>query len=116
LTEKPPKSYTPVQLSDVSNIPETLRNSVHWVCWGPRGEGEKTPVNPRTGANAKSNDRNTWGTLGEAIGRFLDRGEEEKLNGIGFMFSAEDPFVGIDLDACRDKETGVIAEHFKAII
>jgi hypothetical protein len=31
-----------------------------------------------------------------------------QLDGVGYVFSADDPYVGIDLDTCRDLETGVI--------
>jgi hypothetical protein len=45
----------------------------------------------------------TWGTFEEAVRR-----AEENGLGIGFVFSSGDPFVGVDLDRCRDPETGEI--------
>jgi len=35
---------------------------------------------------------------------------------VGFVFSSADPFVGIDLDDCRDPETGAISEWAQKII
>src|SRR5262245_55222282 len=36
--------------------------------------------------------------------------------GVGFVFSAYDPYSGIDLDGCRDPETGMIAPWAQRII
>jgi putative DNA primase/helicase len=38
------------------------------------------------------------------------------MHGIGYVFSAEDPYTGIDLDKCRDPETGTIEEWAQEII
>jgi len=60
------------------------------------GKFDKIPLNPNTGYNAKSNDPKTWGTFDLAVKRALNR----KMAGVGFVFSKDDPFVGIDLDKC----------------
>src|SRR5262249_12807687 len=36
--------------------------------------------------------------------------------GIGFVFTEDDPYAGIDLDDCRNPETGVIAPWARRII
>ena len=36
--------------------------------------------------------------------------------GIGFVFTADDPYYGIDLDGCRDPETGEIEKWAKKMI
>jgi putative DNA primase/helicase len=50
------------------------------------------------------------------MGRFVDRGEIENLNGIGFVFSADDSFMGIDLDKCRDSESGELTSEARTFI
>ena len=45
-------------------------------------------------------DPRTWGTFEQAIARAAE------VQGIGYVFSAEDPFGGVDLDACIDRQTG----------
>jgi primase-polymerase (primpol)-like protein len=44
----------------------------------------------------------TWGTFDE-VAAVLD-----KYDGVGFVFCSADPYVGIDLDGCRDPETSEI--------
>jgi putative DNA primase/helicase len=43
----------------------------------------------------------------------LESGDYE---GVGFVFCSADPYVGIDLDHCRDPETGEIEEWAREII
>lgn len=88
-----------------------------WVGWEygePRknGKHEKIPINPRTGRRAKTDDPKTWGTFEEAIRQVGELG----LDGIGFVFTENDPFIGIDFDDCRDPISGnVQAWALKAI-
>ena len=52
----------------------------------------------------------TWTSADEALanaGRF---------DGVGFVFSPDDPFCGVDLDGCRDPETGTMAEWAREIV
>jgi len=42
--------------------------------------------------------------------------QQHGFDGIGFVLSSGDPFCGIDLDSCRDSETGEIEEWVQKII
>ena len=64
------------------------------------GKFDKIPMNPKTGYNAKSNQPGTWGSFDVAVKRALNR----KLGGVGFVFSADDHFVGIDIDKCISED------------
>jgi hypothetical protein len=79
------------------------------VCWRyaeRNGKITKLPINPRySGRMARTNDPTTWSTFDRAS-RVC--GENPKLTGTGFVFSGDDPYVGTDLDNCRDPETGVV--------
>lgn len=116
MPKKPPKVYKPIDVSVLSSVPSELAELRHWVCWGPRGVGDKTPIDPNTGRNADTTDANTWGTLGQAMQRYLSQHEAEKLNGVGFVFSSLDPYMGIDLDNCRDPESGEITREAQSLI
>jgi putative DNA primase/helicase len=116
MPKKPPKSYKPLVETDFKQIPRELAELRQWVCWGPRGVGDKAPVDPNTGRAASTTDSSTWGTLGQAVQRYLTHNEDEKLNGIGFVFSSFDPYMGIDLDNCRNAETGQFTPASTALI
>src|SRR5437588_431994 len=60
------------------------------------GKYTKPPYSPKTGELADPTNPETWGNVGEAL-RALTTG---KYNGIGFVLTDKDPFVGIDLDDC----------------
>lgn len=72
---------------------QELAQLKHWVC-----HRNKIPIDPFTGANAKSNDPATWGDFATAY-RALQAG---RYDGIGFEFGVYEPetlrVAGIDLD------------------
>lgn len=93
-------SALPVPLY-TDNIPAELKERPQWVCWSYRerdGKRTKLPIDPKTGALASSTDPSTWSTFGEAT-LSLEWGHHD---GIGFVFTANDPFFMIDLDSARD--------------
>ena len=67
------------------------------------------PCSARTGRNASCNDPTTWATFEEAIAALA-----EGYDGIGFQLTP--PVVGVDLDGCRDPETGFIDDGARAIV
>ena len=86
-------------------VPSCLRERAQWVCWSYIERGGKTtkcPISPIKGGNASSTDPATWSTFEQAIAACQTAG----LEGIGFVFSPDDPFAGIDLDNCLDAATG----------
>ena len=92
------------------NFPAELTALKQWIVWRLEERDDdltKVPYQtidvPRTGA--MSNNPATWSTFEKAVAFHRS---SEWTTGIGFMFSATDPFFGIDLDKCRDPETGVI--------
>ncbi|OOR06470.1 DNA primase [Bacillus mycoides] len=81
-----------------NQIPAELKNTPHWILW--RSEvrnGKKTKVPYQiNGEMAQSNNKRSWSTFPTII-NFYEKGG---YDGIGFMFSKDDPFVGIDIDHC----------------
>jgi putative DNA primase/helicase len=64
------------------------------------------------GRAASSTDPATWGIFDDVVAAFKAGG----FDGIGFVFTADDDLAGIDLDHCRDPETGTIEPWAQAII
>jgi putative DNA primase/helicase len=98
-------------------LPEELRQRPQWVVWKlekRRGEDKPTKMPYIAGGvgRAKSTDLMTWRTFEEAL-QALGTG---RYSGVGFVFCSADPFVGVDLDDCRDPESGEIAEWAQKII
>jgi putative DNA primase/helicase len=85
----------------LENIPEELRRRPQWVV-----HKEKVPYIAGGVGRASSTDSLTWRTFEEAV-QALRTG---RYDGIGFVFSSGDPYAGVDLDNCRDPETGKIEE------
>jgi primase-polymerase (primpol)-like protein len=92
-------------------IPGVLKLQRQWVCWKLKfedGKWKKVPVDPKTGKFASPTDPSTWGTSDQAW-EYYTRRKNKGIMGLGFVFTKDDPFTGVDLDKCRDPETGVIA-------
>lgn len=98
------------------NIPAELRELPQWVVWRLEyREGmpkpTKTPYIPRPNSGKASViDPKTWGSFANAINAPLTSVEpvdpdakvsETGFTGIGFVFSANDEYCGIDLDDCH---------------
>ena len=92
-----------------------IRDLRQWVCWRSEerdGKLTKIPYSPLTGDKASSTNPNTWTGYSEAVAAYKERG----YDGIGFVFTKEDNFVGVDLDHCRDPETGEIESWAQDIV
>lgn len=86
----------------IANIPTELKNHSQWICWdvGVRDDKEtKLPKDPN-GGFAQTDDPSTWAGFTPMMKAANNH------DGIGFVFTEEDDFVGIDLDKCRNAETG----------
>ncbi|HEY8602192.1 MAG TPA: hypothetical protein VIL85_27450 [Thermomicrobiales bacterium] len=103
-----------IPLANVSDFPpelvtDTVRN---WTAYDlePRDDGfAKMPINPHNGRRAKSNDPTTWGTFAEAHAF-------AKRRGMGVMLMLAPPLVGIDIDDCRDPETGELTPVATSVV
>ncbi|MGB9966245.1 hypothetical protein [Halobacterium hubeiense] len=99
----------------VSVLPEGLREREQWVCWREEerdGKPTKIPVTPGAGGFASSTESDTWSDFETA----LEYTGTEHADGIGFVFTDDDPVVGVDLDDCRDPETGDVDDAARDII
>ncbi|CAN5714810.1 hypothetical protein BH20ACT11_BH20ACT11_11060 [soil metagenome] len=91
----------------LDNLPTELTGLDQWACWQWRrrdGKWTKIPVSAITGVQARSNDPDTGSSFESAV----DYMKSRSLSGVGFMFHPNDGFAGVDLDGCRDADTGVV--------
>src|ERR1035437_8092210 len=97
------------KLGNYENLPAELRNLRQWVCYRLEkrkqsdGTWKDTKVPCQINGKATSSmDPATWNSLASctgAVGRL-------RITGIGFVFSKAAGFTGIDLDKCRNPESG----------
>ena len=88
-------------------FPAMLTELDQWVVWRAEkrslasGELKSTKVPYVTGTHrrASSTDPATWGTFVDARADAQRPGSDAPW-GVGFVFTADDPFNGIDLDGC----------------
>ncbi len=113
LDETQPPEFLPVR---VELIPDELRRIPQWVVWRPdlrEGKWTKVPYDAkRPRKRAKSTDPKSWTSIEKAV----EHHSQNTTSGIGFVFTAEDPYVGVDLDKCRDPNSGVIDDRARKII
>lgn len=87
---------------------EELQQRPQWVNWTaePRRDGiAKPPYISGSNSKASTSDPATWGTYQDA----LKAVERSQHTGVGYVFSQDDGYTGIDLDKCRYPPTGRIA-------
>src|SRR5215218_2884528 len=94
---------------------KNMRDLAQWVCWRyekRNGKPKKVPYSPLSAERADSTNPATWANLTDAMTACREHGYE----GIGFVFTRDDPFCGVDLDHCRDSETGALEPWAKDIV
>ncbi len=81
-------------------IPDEMKGLRQWVNWRqvPRGNKWTKPPFQPDGRPAKSDDPSTWSTFKDVLRSYQDG----NWDGIGFVFSADDQYFGIDRDHIYD--------------
>ena len=84
-------------------IPGALKERPQWVCWRSLtrdGHPTKVPIDPKSGRAASATDPAAWSSFDEAA----RAAREHDHAGVGFVFTEDDPFAGVDLDGCLDED------------
>lgn len=102
---------------ELERLPQELKKQKCWICWRlePKGEGEKPdkiPYNPANGKKAMSNNPATWGSFQQAVKAM----EKFGFSGLGFVFSKVNAYLGVDIDNCRNPETGELTVEAQDIV
>ncbi|GIN74003.1 hypothetical protein J14TS2_44780 [Bacillus sp. J14TS2] len=81
-----------------NDIPNDLKRLAQWIVWKTEKRKDKFTKVPYqvNGEEAQSNNRRTWSTFPTAVKAY----QIGDYDGIGFVFSRQDPYIGIDIDKC----------------
>jgi hypothetical protein len=108
----PAAEPVPVVAAKLKEVSEELKGLPNWVWWR-KENGTKVPfVAGSFTRKASSTDPASWRTFDEATKDAVVTNEQ----GIGFVFRKEDGIVGIDLDGCRNPNTGELAPWAAALV
>jgi putative DNA primase/helicase len=95
---------------DFGAIPLDLKMIPRFCLWkytlvgdGEKQKWSKLPVQP-TGRSASSTNPATWTDFLTAQKAY----ENGNFDGLGFVFTGDDNLIGIDIDDCRDPQTGAL--------
>jgi putative DNA primase/helicase len=100
----------------IESIPRALRAYPSWVVWrlekGKDKKWTKVPRKALSDRRASHSDLRTWCAYPDACEAYQGGG----YDGLGFVFSTGDPFTGIDLDECRDPDSGDLSPLAQEVI
>ena len=90
-------------------IPQELKELKQWVVWKLEIKDERLTKTPYRAdilsKKASTTNPNTWSSFAQAL---FCLENESSISGIGFVFTDNDPYIGIDFDKCIEPETGLI--------
>lgn len=92
-------------------LPNSIKERPQWITWVLASKGDrklaKIPADPNTGRAINAQDSNNWLSFRDAVAAFR---ANVQLSGIGYVLSTNDEVTGIDMDGCRDSESGKVAD------
>jgi putative DNA primase/helicase len=99
-------------------VPTALRDRDKWVCWRYEERGGRTAKVPLFAdepgrGRVDATDPKHW-TDFETATRTVN--QDNRIEGLGFVFNTDGPIVGVDLDECRDPVTGAIEPRAQEIV
>jgi putative DNA primase/helicase len=111
-----PRSPKPIPLVVLpEHVPTELKAMNQWLVWRyfwQKGKWDKPPLQAHGGNLASSTNPKTWSTFEAAMVAYSSR----IMDGLGFVLVKTNHLVGIDLDHCRNPETGTIDAWAQAIV
>lgn len=117
-TTRPPKPVAPpfVGLPNLAALRE-LQDQPQWLAWDyawkeDKQKWDKPPIDAKTGYSGSSTDPATWGSYA----RVAQHVERNHLAGVGYALTKDEERSGIDLDKCRNRETGALQSWAQIVV
>ena len=92
-------------MEEFGQVPDELKQLDQWVLWKSETRDKKPtkiPYNAKNQKRASSTDSRTWSGFSTVCDLITQH--PKTYVGIGFMFSTDDSYVGIDFDDCLEDE------------
>jgi hypothetical protein len=94
---------------DLGNVPEELKQVKQWILWKyeyriKTQSWSKIPYSI-TGHKASSTDSTSWSSFAVCSSVYES---SKRYDGLGFVFSEDTPYIGIDLDVCVQEVDGTL--------
>lgn len=106
----------PVNTLDYTTFPAEICELPQWVVWKlekKNNRNTKVPYDAKTHKRAATDKPQTWAPFKKATEVHQ---KNRSYAGIGFVFTKDDPYVFIDMDHCRNPQTGEIDAWARQII
>jgi putative DNA primase/helicase len=107
-------------MRNFDKVPDELKVLKQWVCWKygkkkPDGRFDKLPCEANSGRELKWGSPENWLTFKEAFQ--LWQINQAKIAGVGFVFTEQDPYCGVDFDTClvHGKLSALATERVKLL-
>lgn len=111
-----PETERNIVTNNFTMIPDEMKEYHQWILWrkiwnDKRQKYDKLPYQAN-GKKASSTDPSTWTSYADAIASYNKGG----FDGIGFVFTPNDPFCGVDLDKVDgwEKQTNSIINRLSS--
>jgi hypothetical protein len=118
--EEPPATLEPAQFVDpMPQFPQALKDKSNWVLWKlaqVNGKITKVPYQLDFATKAATTRANEWSDYKSAANKIMSVGGITERQGVGRVVQKEERVVGIDLDGCRDPQTGAITQWAEDLV
>ncbi len=100
-------------------VPQQLKDKSNWVLWklaSANGKITKVPYKLDFKNAAASTRPEDWSDYKSVAEKIISEGGITERQGIGRVVQKEERVVGIDLDGCRDSQTGLLAQWAEDLV
>jgi hypothetical protein len=100
-------------------VPQRLKEKSNWVLWKlaqVNGKVTKIPYKLDFKNQAASTRPDEWSDYKSVVEKIVNEGGITEKQGVGRVVQKDERVVGLDLDGCRDPQTGAIAQWAEEIV
>jgi hypothetical protein len=119
VTKSEPIAEEPQFSDPMPKVPQQLKNKPNWVLWklaSVSGKITKVPYKLDFKNAAASTRPEDWSDYKSVVAQVMREGGITENRGIGRVVQKGERIVGVDLDGCRDPQTGAISQWAEDLV